>query len=37
MVLLQQMGILFVYMMMGYVACKKKYFDKELERNYPGL
>ena len=25
MVLLQQMGILFVYMMIGYVACKKEY------------
>ena len=29
MVLLQQMGILFVYMMIGYVACKKEYFDQE--------
>ena len=28
MVLLQQMGILFVYMMIGYVACKKEYFDQ---------
>ena len=29
MVLLQQMGILFVYMLIGYVACKKEYFDQE--------
>ena len=33
MVLLQQMGILFVYMMIGYVACKKEYFDI---RNFSG-
>ena len=30
-------GDLFVYMMIGYVACKKEYLTRNLERNYPGL
>lgn len=29
MVLLQQMGILFVYMVIGYMACKRECFDQE--------
>ena len=37
MVLLQQMGILFVYMMIGYVACKKKYFDQEFGKKLSWL
>lgn len=37
MVLLQQMGILFVYMMIGYVACKKEYFDQEFEKKLSWL
>ena len=37
MVLLQQMGILFVYMMIGYVACKKEYFDQNLEKKLSWL
>ena len=37
MVLLQQMGILFVYMMIGYVACKKEYFDQEFGKKLSGL
>lgn len=37
MVLLQQMGILFVYMMIGYVACKKEYFDQEFGKKLSWL
>ena len=37
MVLLQQMGILFVYMMSGYVACKKEYFDQEFGKKLSWL
>lgn len=37
MVLLQQMGILFVYMMIGYVACKKEYFNQEFEKKLSWL
>ena len=37
MVLLQQMGILFVYRMIGYVACKKKYFDQEFGKKLSWL
>lgn len=37
MVLLQQMGILFVYMMIGYVACKKEYFDQKFGKKLSWL
>ena len=37
MVLLQQMGILFVYMMIGYVACKKEYLDQEFGKKLSWL
>ena len=37
MVLLQQMGILFVYMMIGSVACKKEYFDQEFGKKLSWL
>ena len=37
MVLLQQLGILFVYMMIGYVACKKEYFDQEFGKKLSWL
>lgn len=37
MVLLQQMGILLVYMMIGYVACKKEYFDQEFGKKLSWL
>lgn len=37
MVLLQQMVILFVYMMIGYVACKKEYFDQEFGKKLSWL
>ena len=37
MVLLQQMGILFAYMMIGYVACKKEYFDQEFGKKLSWL
>ena len=37
MVLLQQMGILFVYKMIGYVACKKEYFDQEFGKKLSWL
>lgn len=37
MVLLQQMGILFVYMMIGYVACKKEYFNQEFGKKLSWL
>ena len=37
MVLLQQMGILFVYMMIVYVACKKEYFDQEFGKKLSWL
>ena len=37
MVLLQQMGFLFVYMMIGYVACKKEYFDQEFGKKLSWL
>lgn len=37
MVLLQQMGILFVYMMIGYVACKKECFDQEFGKKLSWL
>lgn len=37
MVLLQQMGILFVYMMIGYVACKKESFDQEFGKKLSWL
>lgn len=37
MVLLQQMGILFVYMMIGDVACKKEYFDQEFGKKLSWL
>ena len=37
MVLIQQMGILFVYMMIGYVACKKEYFDQEFGKKLSWL
>lgn len=37
MVLLQQMGILFVYMMIGYVACKKEYIDQEFGKKLSWL
>ena len=37
MVLLQQMGILFVYMMIGYVAGKKEYFDQEFGKKLSWL
>ena len=37
MVLLQQMGILFVYMMIGYVACKKEDFDQEFGKKLSWL
>ena len=37
MVLLQQMGILFVYMMIGYVACKNEYFDQEFGKKLSWL
>ena len=37
MVLLQQMGILFVYTMIGYVACKKEYFDQEFGKKLSWL
>ena len=37
MVLLQQMGILFVYMMIGYGACKKEYFDQEFGKKLSWL
>ena len=37
MVLLQQMGILFVYMMIGYVACQKEYFDQEFGKKLSWL
>ena len=37
MVLLQQMEILFVYMMIGYVACKKEYFDQEFGKKLSWL
>ena len=37
MVLLQQMGILFVYMMIGYVACKKEYFYQEFGKKLSWL
>lgn len=37
MVLLQQMGILFVYMMIGYVACKKEYFGQEFGKKLSWL
>ena len=37
MVLLQQMGILFVYMMIGYVACKMEYFDQEFGKKLSWL
>ena len=37
MVLLQQMGILFVYMMIGYVACKKDYLDQEFGKKLSWL
>ena len=37
MVLLKQMGILFVYMMIGYVACKKEYFDQEFGKKLSWL
>ena len=31
------MGILFVYMMIGYVACKKEYFDQEFGKKLSWL
>lgn len=37
MVLLQQMVILFVYMMIEYVACKKEYFDQEFGKKLSWL
>ena len=37
MVLLQQMGILFIYMIIGYVACKKEYFDQEFGKKLSWL
>ena len=37
MVLLQQMGILFVYMMIGYVACTKEYFAQEFGKKLSWL
>ena len=32
-----RMGILFVYMMIGYVACKKEYFDQEFGKKLSWL
>lgn len=37
MVLLQQMGILFIYVIIGYVACKKECFDQEFGKKLSWL